>query len=101
MKSQVIFNHPIPHEFMVLIRLTWEKEKIDWTLEPHAFEPRTLGVVFQRRTLHKKEVFHHEFSAELVAFTKEILNGKLHFLCSAWLLQNKNERKQINQRAMN
>ena len=79
---------------MVLIRLTWEKEKIDWTLETRAFEPRTLGVVFRRRTLHK-------FSAELVAFTKEILNGKIHFLCSAWLLQNKNERKQNNQRAMN
>ena len=79
MKRQVIFNHPIPHEFMVLIQMTWEKEKIDWTLEPRAFEPNPLGVVFRRRTLHKNEVFHHEFSVDLVAFTEEIFNGKLHF----------------------
>ena len=28
----------------------------------------------------KNEVFH--FPADLVTFTEEILNGKLHFLCS-------------------
>ena len=81
MKRQVIFNYPIPHEYMVLIRSTWEKEKIDWTLEPRStFEPSPLGVVFRRPTLHKNEVFHCEFSADLVAFTEDILNGKLHFL---------------------
>ena len=79
MKRQVIFNQPIPHEFMVLIQLTWEKKKIDWTFEQRAFEPRSLGVVFRHRTLHKNQVFHYEFSADLVAFTEEILDEKLHF----------------------
>ena len=26
-----------------------------------------------------------QFAVDLVTFTEEILNGKLHFLCSAWL----------------
>ena len=29
-----------------------------------------------------------QFSADLVTFTVEILNGKRHFLCSARLLEN-------------
>ena len=41
----------------------------------------------------KYEIFHEEFlqflpqlPADLVTFTKEILHGKLHFLCSVWHL---------------
>ena len=33
--------------------------------------------------LHKKWSFRLRISSDLVTFTKEILNGKLHFLCSA------------------
>ena len=30
----------------------------------------------------KNEVFHYGFPGDLVTFTEEIYNGKLHFLCS-------------------
>ena len=32
----------------------------------------------------KNEVFHYGFPGDLVTFTEEIYNGKLHFLCSVW-----------------
>ena len=45
-----------------------------------------------KTTMHKNDVFHSRFlqyvspdsqeTADLVTFTEEILNGKLHFLCS-------------------
>ena len=81
---------------MVLIELTWEKEKIDWTLEPHAFEPSPLGVVFLRCTLHKNKVCHHKFFADLVAFTEEILHGKLHFFVQ-YLSTAKQKSKKVKQ----
>ena len=34
----------------------------------------------------KNEVFHPQETADLATFTEEILNAKLHFLCSGGLL---------------
>ena len=34
-----------------------------------------------------------QFPADLVTFTEDILNGKLHFLCSVWINGNNTFRK--------
>ena len=56
-----------------------------------------------KNTAQKNEVFHKGFlqkceqiRRKMVAFTEEILNGKLHFLCSErdFLTQNNSEISQ-------
>ena len=39
-------------------------------------------------SLHKKMKFSTKEPADLVTFTEEILNGKLHFLCSVYSPQS-------------
>ena len=49
--------------------------------------------------LHKNEVFHYGFlqvPADLVTFTEEIHNRKLHFLCSEIFYYQQSWHKEVN-----
>ena len=50
---------------------------------------------FYEHLVPNLHTLHNQFSADLFTFTKKILNGKLHYLCS-YINQNLENKMQKN-----
>ena len=81
----------LQYQFSYIRKLfCWDRCKVHLLHNPPVFQGSRLAKApfFLLLTLPKKKIIKDSKSAGLVRFTEEILNGKLHFLCSVkcWCL---------------